>query len=76
MSRLMALTNDRLSYDWGRSGSLPDDPRKMLELLGIDLGTSRLPVEALPFSLNDTTSGSENELQVAVEGTADNVDLP
>lgn len=76
MSRLMALTNERLSYDWGRSGRIPDDPREILDILGISSGGSGLPVESLPFSLNDTTAGSENELQVAVEGTADNVDLP
>src|SRR5262245_18674533 len=32
--------------------------------------------ETLPFALNDTTAGSETELQAAVLGKADCVDLP
>jgi hypothetical protein len=76
MSRLMALTDNRLLYVGGKKRGLPDDPREILDILGISSRGRGLSVEALPFSLNDTTAGSENELQVAVEGTADNVDLP
>jgi hypothetical protein len=31
---------------------------------------------ALPFSAHDATAGSENELQVVVQGSRDSVDLP
>lgn len=54
----------------------PREPKRILELLGISAGASDRFLEALPFSLNDTTAGSENELQVTVEGTNNNVDLP
>ncbi|HTY24823.1 MAG TPA: hypothetical protein VMC85_16960 [Desulfomonilaceae bacterium] len=46
------------------------------ELLGIPHPRSHSFVESLPFSLNDTTAGSETELQVAVCGRKDHVDLP
>lgn len=46
------------------------------ELLGIPHPRSHGFVESLPFSLNDTTAGSEAELQVAVCGKKDHVDLP
>ena len=40
--------------------------------LGIKAGDP----ESLPFSINDTTAGSESELQVAVKGSRHQVDLP
>src|SRR5215510_12237451 len=40
------------------------------------LGSSALHPETLPFSANDTTAGSETELQAAVLGNSDCVDLP
>jgi hypothetical protein len=40
------------------------------------LGSSADCPETLPFSLNDTTAGSETELQAAVIGRPDCVDLP
>src|SRR5262249_30216794 len=40
------------------------------------LGSSVNHPETLPFSLNDTTAGSETELQAAVLGKSDDVDLP
>jgi hypothetical protein len=58
----------------------PENLRSIEEIimtLGIDLGSSgdRL-IESLPFSLNDTTAGSESELQTAVVGRRRDVDLP
>jgi hypothetical protein len=50
--------------------------RSILEKLGIDNSPSSRLTETLPFSLNDTTAGTENELQVAVRGERDSVDLP
>ncbi len=48
----------------------------ILEKLGIDNSPSSRLTESLPFSLHDTTAGTENELQVAVRGERDSVDLP
>jgi len=46
------------------------------ELLNIPHPRARGFVESLPFGRNDTTAGSETELQVAVFGNRDHVDLP
>ncbi|NSW84985.1 MAG: hypothetical protein HPY84_01570 [Syntrophobacteraceae bacterium] len=48
----------------------------VIDRLGIRVGTSDRFVETLPFSENDTTAGSENELQTVVLGSRWNVDLP
>ena len=53
----------------------PHEPQEILKLLGISPRNSAHFLESLPFSLNDTTAGSENELQAVVEGTNNNVDL-
>ncbi len=50
--------------------------KSILGKLGIDYSPSSHLVESLPFSLHDTTAGTENELQVAVRGERDAVDLP
>ncbi len=39
-------------------------------------GPKGLNIEALPFSINDTTAGNETELQALVIGKKQNVDLP
>ena len=52
------------------------EPREILKHLGIEAGLSDRFLETLPFSVNDTTAGSENELQTIVEGKKHNVDLP
>ena len=52
------------------------EPREILKYLGIEAGLSERFLETLPFSVNDTTAGSENELQTIVEGKKHNVDLP
>ena len=43
--------------------------------LGVDFSSHDALIESLPFSTNDTTAGSESELQAAVEGNASDVDL-
>ncbi|MBI5572524.1 MAG: hypothetical protein HY914_21450 [Desulfomonile tiedjei] len=49
---------------------------RICEVLGIPGCRTAGFVESLPFSLNDTTSGSETELQAAVSGPRGSVDLP
>jgi len=56
--------------------SSPHYSKEILELLGIHVSASDRFLESLPFSLNDTTAGSENELQAVVEGANNHVDLP
>ena len=51
-------------------------PEKIRETLGIPRIRAAEFAESLPFSLNDTTAGSESELQAAVIGDRANVDLP
>ncbi|MCF8720979.1 hypothetical protein [Nitrospina gracilis] len=43
--------------------------------LGVDFSSHDALIESLPFSMGDTTAGSESELQAAVEGSATQVDL-
>ena len=52
------------------------EPRQILKYLSIEAGLSDRFLEDLPFSVNDATAGSENELQTIVEGKKHNVDLP
>ncbi|WP_462324204.1 hypothetical protein [Desulfoplanes sp.] len=49
---------------------------RICSLLGIDPANVDAHTERLPFVFEDVTAGSENELQVAVIGTRDDVDLP
>ncbi len=76
MSQLKINTPELLlnSATAGRRGL--QEPREILKYLGIEAGLSKHFLEALPFSVNDTTAGSENELQTVVEGKRHNVDLP
>ena len=53
-----------------------DDPADLRELLGIKPCSSDRFIESLPFAGHDTTAGSETELQVAVAGLKDDIDLP
>jgi hypothetical protein len=46
------------------------------DFLGVDLTGNGVKPESLPFGLNDVTAGSETELQAAVMGDRDCVDLP
>ncbi len=50
---------------------------RILDLLGTGPHTPpELFAEAIPFTLNDTTAGAENELQAVVIGDRDRVDFP
>jgi hypothetical protein len=44
--------------------------------LEVRLGSHDALVESLPFSVNDSTAGAENELQAVVVGRGEDVDLP
>jgi hypothetical protein len=52
------------------------NPAHVLEILGIRPDIPGSYSEQLPFSRNDTTAGSETELQAVVAGRKDAVDLP
>lgn len=49
---------------------------RYLNVLDIDHHSPEKFAASLPFSLNDITAGSENELQAVVIGNKNNVDLP
>jgi hypothetical protein len=51
-------------------------PEKMRTIFGVPGIRSPRFVEHIPFSLNDTTAGSETELQAAVIGDRERADLP
>jgi hypothetical protein len=52
------------------------DPKRIGSALGMGPPGSVRSIQALPFSLHDTTAGVENELQAVVAGSRDTVDLP
>ncbi|MCM2357017.1 MAG: hypothetical protein NDI77_02630 [Geobacteraceae bacterium] len=52
------------------------NPANILNLLGVQPGNHGQFIENLPFSLHDTTAGSETELQAVVVGRREDVDLP
>jgi len=60
------------SAEIGRGPSL----ERIRGALGITNIRSRQFIESLPFSVRDTTAGSETELQAAVRGSRTTVDLP
>ncbi len=47
----------------------------ILEILGIESSSPDIFAQSIPFSLNDTTAGSENEFQTVVIGKRNEVDL-
>lgn len=56
----------------------PDTPSgllKIMSLLGMSQTSGEALIELLPFSADDVTAGSETELQTAVCGSKDDVDL-
>ncbi len=56
--------------------SAPVDSVKASAALGVDRSSPEAFAASLPFAPSDVTAGSESELQTAVFGAADNVDLP
>ncbi len=55
-----------------------EGPRSMatlLDVLEINRGSREAFVQSIPFSMNDTTAGSENEFQTSVIGKGADVDL-
>lgn len=63
-------------YDTKRETPGMDRITNMARVLGMDGERSGNTAERLPFTPDDATAGSENELQVAVIGARDAVDLP
>ena len=67
---------------WDLGKVIPTEDKEYVDLhkarqsLGIPDPTDPDFLESLPFSSNDTTVGCENELQTAVFGARENVDLP
>lgn len=59
-------------YSKNRFRDEPPSLAECIKLLNVDVGD----VRTFPFVGQDVTAGSENELQVAVEGLARDVDLP
>ncbi|MEW5802458.1 MAG: hypothetical protein AB1847_10205 [bacterium] len=49
---------------------------RILNLLEINQKSPEAFIESIPFSLNDTTAGSETELQTVVTGRKNDIDLP
>jgi len=68
--------NLRLVKSPPASQSEPFDVVRILQCLGIDRASPEKFTAALPFSINDTTVGIENELQTSVAGSAEHADLP
>ncbi|MCB2225525.1 MAG: hypothetical protein KQH53_02525 [Desulfarculaceae bacterium] len=60
--------------NWKRQGGRY--PAAWLSRLGLDLGSEDALAASLPFGPGDATAGCENELQAAVAGGRDQVDLP
>jgi hypothetical protein len=58
------------------TASEPFNIREVLDRLDINCTSPENFTASLPFSLNDTTVGVENELQTVVAGPPENVDLP
>jgi hypothetical protein len=50
--------------------------KRLIKVMGFDGPWSEARLRALPFGPDDATAGSESELQVAVQGDPDLVDLP
>jgi len=69
-------TNLRIVQPFSKSKSTSFDIENLLNTLNISRSSPEKFAASLPFSLNDTTVGIENELQTAVIGPAEKVDLP
>ena len=53
----------------------PSGLLKIMSLLGMPQTSGEALIESLPFSADDVTAGSETELQTAVCGSKDDIDL-
>ena len=70
---VVGLRSQRITA--GEERNLPSIDR-IRQILGIPGPRQAGFIESIPFSLDDATAGSENELQAAVSGSKDCVDLP
>ena len=66
---------DLLFFQKEQSRGIPD-PNQLCNMLNVCRNSSDQFARTLPFAAGDTTAGVENELQVAVTGARDRVDLP
>jgi hypothetical protein len=76
MQRKVATVFERNCPDGEPDRQSRVNPARILNLLGVYPDDSRHFIEELPFSVNDSTAGSETELQAVVAGRKDDVDLP
>ncbi|QPJ61250.1 MAG: hypothetical protein G3M70_04845 [Candidatus Nitronauta litoralis] len=71
------LRPDAKTFDPGPvSKDISISLKQAFSALGVDFSSGHRLAETLPFSLKDTTVGSESELQTAVVGAPGSVDLP
>lgn len=74
------VSQKRLASIVGRhtleSALRPASEHESLSRIGVSFESAEKMAATLPFSLNDVTAGSENELQAVVAGDKDKVDLP
>ena len=69
--------SDRDGNGWTPMTWTADELPRILDLMGIGSHTPpELFAETIPFALNDTTAGAENELQAVVIGDRDKIDFP
>lgn len=61
-------------HGWPYPGG--ESPAELLRRAGVDMSTPSSLAASLPFSVGDATCGCENELQAAVQGPSEAVDLP
>ncbi|MCX7981752.1 MAG: hypothetical protein N2572_02430 [Syntrophales bacterium] len=73
MSKLQECANSPSSTTLGKINHTIKD---ILERMEVDRRTTKSLLETLPFTVGDTTAGSEMELQAVVAGRRQDVDLP
>ncbi len=71
----VVLTAVRKEHGTASAAPTETIPR-VLERVGVCFDTRESVLSTLPFSMNDVTAGSENELQAVVAGSRERVDLP
>jgi hypothetical protein len=70
--RLASIARERAS----ETAMRPASERESLSMIGVSFESPDRMAATLPFSINDVTAGSENELQAVVAGDKGQVDLP